>query len=315
MDTITQPLSLILYKNCRIILGDLEAGQKLLMTRDDYIQGLSPFDLQSKMSVTVTPSAEEFMEFQAQNLLPWANSDLTKWQLTIPNLKSKLEAFSNIPIPEIIHLNLTTGKEEGGAAYTRGMNGIFLPTNMVRGLNNIEEVLTHEIWHIISRNISPELKNRVYGCIGFKDMGHELAYPEELTKISNPDAPIMKHYIEVNMPDGSNVCLIPIICSNNPIFRPGFGVTFFQYLQLSLLVVKKSEGGTWHAVKTEHGKRELREVASMPQHFWSQIGRNTSYMIHPEETVADNFMYLIQQHGPPKIKSPEILEKLREILA
>jgi hypothetical protein len=99
-------------------------------------------------------------------------------------------------VPEIVHLNMTTGAsaasprlrdpsrsetdvpcvvwcvsrvsrvvcvvcraeglEEGTAAYCRGLNGIFLPQNMIQwtpswGSLPMHELFTHELWHIISR--------------------------------------------------------------------------------------------------------------------------------------------------------------------
>jgi hypothetical protein len=46
--------------------------------------------------------------------------------------------------------------------------------------------------------------------------------------------------------------------------------------------------------------------------FFEQVGRNTKYVIHPEEILADNFALLIlDEHNVP---SPEILQKMRIIL-
>jgi hypothetical protein len=46
--------------------------------------------------------------------------------------------------------------------------------------------------------------------------------------------------------------------------------------------------------------------------FFEQVGRNTNYVIHPEEILADNFALLVlDEHNVP---SPEILEKTQRIL-
>jgi hypothetical protein len=44
-----------------------------------------------------------------------------------------------------------------------------------------------------------------------------------------------------------------------------------------------------------------------------QVGRNTQYIIHPEEILADNFALLVL--GESKIPTPEILQKMREVLS
>ena len=47
--------------------------------------------------------------------------------------------------------------------------------------------------------------------------------------------------------------------------------------------------------------------------FTEQVGRNTDYIIHPEEILADNFALLVlNEHD---VASPEILQKMREALA
>jgi hypothetical protein len=43
-----------------------------------------------------------------------------------------------------------------------------------------------------------------------------------------------------------------------------------------------------------------------------QIGRNTGYVIHAEEILASNFELLVQ--GAPNAPSPEVLERIREVL-
>jgi hypothetical protein len=51
--------------------------------------------------------------------------------------------------------------------------------------------------------------------------------------------------------------------------------------------------------------------------LFEQIGRNTQYLWHPEEILADNFAILVlgelsaKPLSPP---SPEVLERLRPIL-
>jgi hypothetical protein len=44
-----------------------------------------------------------------------------------------------------------------------------------------------------------------------------------------------------------------------------------------------------------------------------QIGRNTEYVIHPEEVLADNFALLVLKKA--NVPSPEILQKMREVLS
>ena len=51
--------------------------------------------------------------------------------------------------------------------------------------------------------------------------------------------------------------------------------------------------------------------------FFEQTGRNTSYLIHPEEIMADNFVHLVV--GPPKpgvpLPTPAVVERMERIFA
>jgi hypothetical protein len=49
----------------------------------------------------------------------------------------------------------------------------------------------------------------------------------------------------------------------------------------------------------------------------AQVGNNTGYLIHPEEILADNFALLYRETVTPgvaKIRSPDILERIRTIV-
>ena len=43
--------------------------------------------------------------------------------------------------------------------------------------------------------------------------------------------------------------------------------------------------------------------------FFEQIGRNTSYILHPEETLANNFVFLITEKKKT-LKTPRYQKKL-----
>ena len=45
--------------------------------------------------------------------------------------------------------------------------------------------------------------------------------------------------------------------------------------------------------------------------FYEQIGKNTNYIIHPEEILADNFALLVMGQ---KVSSPWLLDKLKSFL-
>jgi hypothetical protein len=53
---------------------------------------------------------------------------------------------------------------------------------------------------------------------------------------------------------------------------------------------------------------DVRKVSG----FMEQVGKNTRYIIHPEEILADNFVLLILEER--NVPSPDIINKIRMVL-
>jgi hypothetical protein len=164
----------------------------------------------------------------------------------------------------------------------------------------LKRTIAHELFHILSRG-NPALREKLYESIGFTKCG-EVEFPSDLQsrKITNPDAPRNDHAIQLGV-GGEEVRAVPILFSNAAKYDVNRGGEFFNYLQMSFLQVPR--------MSSEQPVLAAPEEVSG---FFEQIGRNTKYVIHPEEILADNFALLIlDEHNVP---SPEILEKMRRIL-
>jgi hypothetical protein len=199
-----------------------------------------------------------------------------------------------LPIGGAVNLVRTTGKEEiPGAAYTRGLTVVF-----PEGSNVSAGLLAHELFHVMTRN-DAALRDRLYAAIGFRpvarvELGGELA----ALRITNPDAPRVDHAIEV-MVDGTARRATPVIYAS----RPYDGGTVFDYLQVKLALLD-DRGALTDPV-------ELRDFGAVDG-FFERVGRNTSYIIHPEEILAENFRLLATASAD--VKNPDILERVRGAL-
>ena len=71
-----------------------------------------------------------------------------------------------------------------------------------------------------------------------------------------------------------------------------------------------TEGEDKKPLLTEEGPVlfNMKEVSG----FFEQVGRNTKYIIHPEEIMADNFAYALL--GKDNLSDPRIVEDVRIIL-
>lgn len=205
----------------------------------------------------------------------------------------------------------TTGQEEGGAPYTRA-NAVILPERILSRATKAElkAVMAHELFHILSRQ-NAVLKEKLYAAIGFKPCG-EVAFPTLLRarKITNPDAPKNDHCIRVNFA-GEEAWAVPLLFANAERYDPARGGEFFAYLEFSFLRLDGGEDSPPAKATYDDQQLQLVPVTAI-RGFSEQVGRNTEYIIHPEEILADNFALLVAQEKT--VASPDVLERIRAIL-
>jgi hypothetical protein len=289
-----------------VSFATIEQGRDLLTTRDDFITRLSPFDRAARMKTNRVVPEQEFLDFVGKNVVEWTSDEKAAVQSALARLTPKLTELS-LPFPKTIIFIKTTGLEEGDAEYTRA-NAIILPQSALAATKrpSLQPTIAHELFHVLSRN-APDLRDRVYAVIGFQPCG-EIPFPPELAsrKITNPDAPKNDHCIRLQSGQ-SSVWGVPILFSNADRYDPAAGGEFFQYLEFKFLVVEKPDAGATY----DPSKIALLDVNQV-QGFYEQVGRNTEYIIHPEEILADNFKFLLV--GRTNLPSPEIQRNLAAAL-
>lgn len=288
--------NLSLRERCVVQFASASQGAEILAHRDDFIERLSAFDRAARMKTDRTISEDEFLKFVKANILTWNEAEKSKIETAVANIRPALDALP-LSLPKVIYLIKTTGAEEGKAFYTRG-TAIVLPESRVRdaGAEVLERTLAHELFHIWSRQ-NVTLREELYHLIGFSKC-QEMAFPTELKprKITNPDAPRNDHSIHLRLA-GREVVGVPILFSASEKYDTNRGGEFFNYLQFKFLLVPTNELA---------GPEEVSG-------FFEQVGRNTTYVIHPEEILADNFALLVLNRHD--VASPEILQRMHAILA
>ena len=289
-----------LRKGCTAHFASVTEAAAILGQKDDFIQRLSPFDRAARMKTDKSVSEEDFLRFVKANAAAWSESEQAKVEAAMSALRPALESVP-IPFPKIITFIKTTGAEEGGAFYTRD-TAVMMPAKQTDAADGelLKKTIAHELFHILSRS-DPALREKLYALIGFTNCG-EIDLPGELRsrKITNPDAPRNDHSIRVRA-NGTEVSVVPILFSNTPDYDPVRDGEFFSYLQLGFLIVSKNP-------KTRADVLAPQQVSG----FFEQIGRNTEYIIHPEEILAENFALLMI--GQRDVPSPDLLDRLRQAL-
>ncbi len=288
----------------RLVFASVEEGRRMLGRRDEFVERMSGFDRAARLKTEKEVSETEFLKFVATQVLEFRENEREWVEESLRRLKPKIEAFP-LPWPETIYLIKTTGKEEGNAAYTRA-NAIVLPERRLSPTRNpgLDRILAHELFHILSRQ-NPALKEALYEVIGFRKC-EEIPFPKGRARITNPDAPRNDHWIELQA-EGKTVAAIPILLASQDTYDPRQGGEFFNYLTFKFLVVQPNEDRTASVIFDAENPTLLD--ADQVDGFFEQVGRNTNYIIHPEEILADNFALLIDPKG--EVKTPELLQKMQ----
>jgi hypothetical protein len=284
-------------------------GKRLLTSRDDFVERMSPFDRAARLKTDKDVSERQYLEFVGRNVLEWKDAEKQKITSAFQGIQKTLEAMA-LPLPEKVLIIKTTGREEGGAAYTRA-NAIVLPeADLKAPVAEIQKKICHELFHIMSR-ANPVLREKLYAAIGFVKC-NEVAFPSELRarKITNPDAPRNDHCIRVKVA-GKEQWAIPILFSSAEKYNVHRGGEFFNYLQFQLLLVERPDDGPTVRPMVDGQKPKLVGMQQVSG-FFEHVGENTGYIIHPEEILADNFALMVL--GRRNLSSPEVIEKIQAIL-
>lgn len=301
--------SLELADGASVRLATRDEGRAVLTADDAFAKSLSRFDLQSRLKTAGEVSLEQWKESAAAEVRDWDDAGKKAVTEAIGRLQKRLEGYK-LPLPKEILLVHTTGAEEGNAAYTRG-TAIVLPDKVLKySPTQLDRLLAHELFHVLSRN-DGALRQRLYRIIGF-EVCDPIELPPSLAprKITNPDAPLIDSTLELKTADGRVVVGAPVLYANVERYDAAKGGSFFQYLTFRLLVVEKKDG-RWQPLLLEGGEPIVIDAKKEPA-FYEKIGKNTNYVIHPDEILADNFVHLVMEDRD--LMTPRIVDEMKQAL-
>lgn len=257
-----------------------------------------------------TREQHRFKAFVRQCVADWTREEKDALLPVFRAVHAKCKPVVPDLIPKQWRFIKTDGREEGGAAYTRGGAIVFSARRLAQGVS--ERLVLHETFHVYSR-LHPKKRAALYRCLGFRRLeGVSLPPALDAKRVTNPDGPDYGYGITVQDAAGRTFDAIPVVYAKHE-RRPDV-TRLFSYVTFSLFEVRR-RGQSW-VVATDAAGRAQPIAPDEARGFHEQIGRNTGYIIHPDEILADNVALLVQVRSGEKatVKSPKILSKIETVL-
>jgi hypothetical protein len=288
-----------------VLFASVEKSRSLLTQEDDYTNRWSAIDIDIRMQ-KVNSTKEELMNYIPTQVREWNEDEKNLIRSILDELDMEIAIQEyQIPFPDTIFFVKTTLDEEfkGATGYTRS-NYIVLNAEKFTQVDSLTRlVVTHELFHVISR-YNPELRAKLYKIIGFEQT-NEIQFFGELAyyKLTNPDAPHINSFINITYKGQQVECMM--LTYSDRIFAGG---NILDYAQIGLL---KISGTEVKKIDEVDGKPIIYNFEDV-NGFFEQVGRNTDYIIHPEEIMADNFAFALL--GVKGLPNPEIIDEIKKIL-
>jgi len=307
----------------RLVATSVETGRTRLSASDVATQSQSPFDRCSRVGLPQARHVVDeatYLDFLTTQVVDWDSTEIAQLESIVLALRPVFDGIA-MSLPQVVYLVKTTGREEAASAYTRHVDTIVLPANMIASLRTpppggddlhparttsfLAGILTHELFHILSKN-NPAVRARLYSELGFRELAAPLALPDDLApcglpysalKLTNPDAPCLNVSIDLVPPDGTAaVPMVPVLISRSPYE----GGDFFATLDWVFLELDEATTG-WR--RGADGQLRLHPSEALMQQYLKQVGRNlTEEIFHPDEILAQSFVISAQEPSLPLLE-------------
>jgi len=273
----------------RLRFPSIDRAGKILRHPDPWARQLSTFDRGARMRTLDPTTVRDFLRFASTAASNWTPAEQDALAGLVEELSRAAEGL-NVKLPPVMLIK-TTGREEFEAAYTRGRT-IAFPERRVALIGDDPRsdffLLAHELFHVLSRE-DPALRDDLYALLGFERFAG-FAYPPELEgrRLSNPDAFRYEHALTVQTTSGP-ASVVPVNQSTAPLEEVIQLPDIFGVLDIVLLPIDRSTGEVQRdggGALITHGFGDTDWVP--------QMLRNSNFIIHPEEVLADNFATLME---------------------
>ena len=282
-------------------------GTQLMLSNTAYYESFSQNDLDYRMQKK-NAGMEEYLSFAKEQVLDFSAKEMKLIDRLIKDMEKKLSKNGYVlpAIDEIVFVKTTTLEECEAGGYTHGSD-IFISEELFDGAINGEDretkedytfylrmVLWHELFHCLTRN-NPDFRAKMYNLIHFTIADEDFRLPPSVFEyhITNPDVEHHNSYATFSINGKDIDCFVDFVTEKH--FEKE-GDNFF-------------DSGVTALVPTDG--TDIFYTPDQADNFDEVFGKNTEYVIDPEECMADNFAYamLFGPDGPEGdgYPNPEII--------
>jgi hypothetical protein len=274
-------------------------AREILGRQDAYVRSTASLERSVLLKTDEAVTPERFARAMADTALEWTEAERRGFADVLPRLQRFL-APMRWSAPSTILLIKASDRLMEGFPHTRA-NAIVLQEGMLRdALANprlMDYLMAHEAFHVLTR-ADAHLREDLYETIGFRACGStELPPALAELRLTNPDEPEKRYAIRLAQGE-----MMPLVHFASHAIDATQG--FSTYARTSWLPVERI-GGRCRV-------RDERSTTERLEGLYEQVGRNTAYVIHPEEILADNFALLFRPTG--KLVSPEVATRIERTL-
>lgn len=252
---------------------------------------------------------DAFRAFQSAAVLAWTPERRQRFARALEAVAPRFNALG-ITLPPEVLLVSSSGRESDETPHTRGAAVVFPIGHDPQPYTDVE-LVAHELWHVVSR-YQAGLRTRLYATLGFSPAA-PLEWPAAWASLreANPDAPHHEHLMWVTLA-GRPVALMPVVVVvAGGAAAPGQAGLVEPQSQTRLIEVIPGSGGQPTRAVLSKGVPVWHAPAAVPEYL-KNLGGNSDYIVHPEETLAENIMFLVS--GRP-VPNPQLLQRIAGVLA
>ena len=289
----------------------LAEGQDIISATDEFTESLHQFDLVSRLQEQdMEPTRENYRLIGKKSVQEWTENEKNNINEAAAYIQKCIDSCGyKLPIPEDIVLVKTSMVEEGKAAgYTRGTNIFLMKCDSLspKGKEFLKVLLAHELFHVLTRTC-PEFREAMYEQVGFKLIGHDIKASDKMLemRITNPDVNRYDSYSMFTI-DGKKTPCTMWFYTDSFDYKGG---PFFRYGKPGLIPLDEN----FDPMLEEDGTPVIYPTEKATD-FYDMLGKNTGYIINPEEVLADNFAFALLDYFMEGKNSPELTERLRTVM-